>query len=314
MNLDTIKKAFKNRIIPQKGAVYLEGAYDWHADIDAPKEKALLVSREIRGVRRPPAIMLHGVMRRSGTNFVHDLLNLHPDLCGNPGEIYEAPFLASSHLLTNAQEVFLSGYQRNRDIFSSSDFLPLFGAAFIAYLYSVASDGQQVLVKIPGVERIWDFRHVFPNEKLVVLQRDGRDLIASTIKTWPNTDFKTACRRWHRSQQLILKFGSSPEYRNIRFVKFEEAVTDPKAFAKKLLADLDIDDTRYPYDKVHQLPVKGSSEHKVDGKMSWKAIKKPKSFNPIGRWTQWTDRQKRIFKQICGETLIQSGYAEDLAW
>lgn len=314
MKLGALKKALLDTIQAKPAPAAADRQYIWPADSEAPRDKALAASSIIRGDGRPPAIMLHGAMRRSGTNFVGDLLNLHPDLCGYPGDIYEVPLLASGHLLSDAQEVFFKGYQRNRERFGSADFLPLFGAAFIAYLHSFVPKGQQMLVKVPGVEQIWNFKSIFPNERLVILQRDGRDLVASTIKSWPNKSFESVCRRWQKSQDLILKLQSQPEAANICFVNFEDAVADSKTFVKRLFDCLDVNDTRYPYEQVDKLPVKGSSALKVDGKMTWKAMEKPKSFNPIGRWAAWTDQQKRKFKRICGDTLVRSGYSDNLGW
>ena len=39
---------------------------------------------------------------------------------------------------------------------------------------------------------IQQFYDVFPHEQLLVLVRDGRDLLQSTLKTWPQLRF----RRW----------------------------------------------------------------------------------------------------------------------
>lgn len=314
MRLNTLKKSVLNIFNRQLPHVTTLQAYTWPDDQETPREKALEVSREIRGSERLPAIMLHGVMRRSGTNFVGDLINLHPDLCGYPGDIFETPFLASGHLLSEAQEVFLNGYQRNREKIGGSDFLPLFGAAFIAYLHSMVPNDKQMLVKVPGVEQIWQFSKVFPYERLVILQRDGRDLVASTMKSWPDNDFETICARWDKSQQLILELQDRPEGERVCFVRFEDAVANPKSFVKDLLGYLGGSEERYPYDLVDKLPVKGSSSIKVDGKMTWKAVEKPKSFNPVGRWAAWTDQQKAIFKRVCGKTLIRSGYSDNLDW
>jgi protein-tyrosine sulfotransferase len=81
-----------------------------------------------------------------------------------------------------------------------------------------------------------------------------------------------------------------------------------------LCEDLNLNDAHFPYDQIDTLPVKGSSALTPDGKMTWKPMEKPKSFNPIGRWAAWTDQQKGIFKRICGETLIGAGYAENQDW
>lgn len=287
---------------------------EWKDDLEAPRKEALAVSHAIRDLRRPPAIMLHGVMRRSGTNFVGDLLGLHPHICRYPGEVWEAPLLSASADLLEAQETFLNGYKPNRERFGQTDFLPLFGSAFLAYLHSHAPPEQRILLKIPGVEQIWHFPHMFPEEKLIILERDGRDLVASTIKSWPKTDFEEICHAWKNSQGLILKFREHPSSSGTCFVKYEDAVGEPKAFVARVFGELGIDDEDYPYESVDDLPVRGSSALRVDGKVTWDEVSKPKSFNPIGRWGEWSMQQKTVFKRIGGEMLIRAGYADDLNW
>lgn len=75
---------------------------------------------------------------------------------------------------------------------------------------------------------------------------------------------------------------------------------------------MDID--KFPVDKVEKLPVRGSSAHKVNGKVIWDAVEKSKKFKSSGHWEKWTGRQKATFKKIAGKTLIQCGYCDDLDW
>ncbi|MGD9209477.1 MAG: sulfotransferase [Desulfobacteraceae bacterium] len=314
MTIDKVKRKVINRLVHLLDDQKDDAAYGWRDDLPPPRNRVLKVSEEIRGADRPSAIILHGVMRRSGTNFIGELLGLHPDFCSYPGKVWEAPLLSASSHLIEAQETFLNGFQRNREHFSQTDFLPLFGSAFIAYLHSYVPQGKRTLIKVPGVEQIWNFSNVFPNEKLIILQRDGRDIVASTINSWPEYDFTEMCMKWKKSQELILKLKEEPKTSACCFVKFEDAVSDSKTFIKRLFSQLEIDDTSYPYDQVDQLPIKGSSQIKVEGKMTWKPVEKPKTFNPIGRWRKWTDQQKTTFKEICGETLIRAEYADNLNW
>ena len=314
MTIDTIKQKVLNKITYLLEDQDTDDPFDWRDDLDPPRHHVVKISEKIRGINRPPASLLHGVMRRSGTNFIGQLLGLHPNICSYPGKVWEVPLLSTSPHLIDAQETFLNGYQRNREHFNQTDFLPLFGSAFIAYMHSYVPKEQQMLIKVPGVEQIWNFANLFPNERLIILQRDGRDLVASTMKSWPGYEFVDICKKWKKSQELVLKLKQHPESAAYSFIRYEDAVSTPETFVKQLLASLKVDDGSYPYDQINQLPVKGSSEIRVNGKMTWKDVKKPKSFNPVGRWRSWTDQQKSTFKKICGETLIRSGYADNADW
>ncbi len=283
-------------------------------NLPEPNEEVLNICRKIRGEDRFPAIIIHGVMRRSGTNYIGDLLNLHAGICGFPNQIWEFPFLGTTDILMEAQEKFFREYNRNRERIGQSDLLSLFGASFIAYLHAYVPEKQRMLLKVPSVKYIACFQNVFPFENALVLERDGRDVVASTIKTWPNRKFEEVCISWKAAQEEIIEFRKKVESKNILFAQFEKAVIDPSGFLKTVFNEFNIDDSNFPYEKVNNLPVKGSSVLRVNGKVTWKAIKKPKDFNPINRWINWTKKQKDTFKRICGETLIKAGYSDDLNW
>jgi hypothetical protein len=303
-------KKIKNLLEDQSG----DSAFDWSYDRDTPQDRVLNVSKTIRGVDRKPAIILHGIMRRSGTNYIGELIGRHPNIYSYPGQVWEVPLLSTSPHLIEAQKTFINCYKRNRNKFRQTDFLPLFGSSFIAYLHSFVPEHQRMLIKVPNVDQIWNFANLFPDEKLVILERDGRDIVASTMKTWPHYDFNQVCIQWQKNQELILKLKSKSGTASIYFAKFEDAVFNPKTFVKDLFEKLGVDGTSYPYDQIDQIPLKGSSEIKVDGKVTWEDVKKPKSFNPMGRWRSWSDRQKATFKKYSGPTLIRSGYSNDMNW
>jgi hypothetical protein len=165
---------------------------------------ALEAARSIRGADRPPALVVHGIMPRSGTVHVGELLRRHPALHAYPNRVWEAPFLQHTDHILNMQSAFFRTYRQNIGKIGERDFLPLFGAAFIAYLHASAPEGQRILLKVPGVHHLDRFFATFPHEHLLVLLRDGRDVVHSTRKTWPQITFGMACRRWKRSARMVL--------------------------------------------------------------------------------------------------------------
>ena len=172
---------------------------------------AFQTAKTIRGENRPPAIIIHGIMKRSGTVYSGELLGLHPYVHSHPNLIWETPFLSLTGDIKKLQQDFFLSYQQNIGKIGENDFLPIFGASFLAYLYSLVPEDQRMLLKVPGVEYLDYFYDVFPNEHLLLLIRDGRDLVASTIKTWPQLRFSDVCRRWANSAKMIqVLFISSP--------------------------------------------------------------------------------------------------------
>ena len=63
-------------------------------------------AKQLRGERKP-AILIHGVMPRSGTVYVGNLLWEHPHLTGYPNELWETPFLETVPQVLAVQKTFV---------------------------------------------------------------------------------------------------------------------------------------------------------------------------------------------------------------
>jgi protein-tyrosine sulfotransferase len=285
-------------------------------DTSGISDHAFESARQIRGDGRPPAVILHGIMPRSGTVYVGDLLRLHPDFEAFPYRLWEVPFLQLTGDMVDLQKSFLLAHRHNIGKVGENEFLPLFGAAFIAYLYSGIADDRRMLLKVPSVQYLDRFFAVFPYEHLLILTRDGRDVVQSTIKTWPQLRFSFVCRRWKRSARMVLechkRFSEKPE--GYWLARFEDAVRDPAAFVRTACERFGLEESRYPYDKINTIPLQGSSTAKRQGEVSWVATPKPQGFKPTGRWQQWSAGKKRTFKRIAGQELVDLGYCDDQNW
>lgn len=272
------------------------------------------MAQSIRGSERGPVIIIHGVTKRSGTVYVGELLDLHPDLCSYPNGVWEVPFLPLTGDILKAQRAFFFHYEQNVGKIGKSDFLPLFGSSFIAYLHSFVPMEKRMLLKMPGVQYLNHFFSVFPYENLLVLVRDGRDVVTSTVRTRPQIRFCHACQRWDRSARMILGFHAHNQERpGYRLTKFEDAVQDPAAFVKEACTRFGLDESRYPYERIASIPVQGSSSFKARGKVCY-FVPRPREFKPIGRWKEWSPWRKWVFKRIAGKSLLALGYCTDLDW
>ena len=161
------------------------------------------------------------------------------------------------------------------------------------------------------------FFSTFPYENLILLLRDGRDVVSSTIKTWPEITFSEACMRWNRSTKNIVEFIHfySNESDKYLLARYEEIVKNPEIFINNVCDHFNLDNNKYPFEKINDIPVIGSSTIKRDGKVFWdKGVKKPKNFKSIGRWKNWSNKEKRIFKKIAGQTLIDTDYVDNNLW
>jgi protein-tyrosine sulfotransferase len=285
-------------------------------DHPAISARALRAAACIRGADRGPAILLHGIMPRSGTVYVGELLRLHPDIYAFPNHIWEFPFLQHAGEVARLQQHFLQAYEQNADKIGELDFLPLFGAALIAYMHASTPPGKRLLLKIPSVQYLTHFFDMFPHENLLLLTRDGRDVAQSTRRTWPVLRFPMICVRWRRAADMALAFdrafcGRTRAYARARF---EDAVDDPAAFVAGICERFGLDAARFPYDRLTDIPVHGSSALATRDGVTWDAQPKPRGFSPQGRWQDWPAVDRWLFKRIAGKQLIALGYCKDLNW
>jgi hypothetical protein len=286
-------------------------------DLPSLSQTAQLTAKSIRGAGSKPAILIQGVMPRCGSNYVAKLLAYHPDVCPYPNDIHEFPVLKHADGLLRMQDDFFSAYPHNKKRMGGIDFLPLFGASIISYLQTFSSADQALLLKTPYVDNLNLFFSLFPQEHLVIVIRDGRDVVSSTIKTWPGKyDFDSLCRSWDSSARKILMFDDFYAKTDAPYllVKYEDVFFDPHRFIADACVKFNLNENVYPHEKINQTPVIGSSSLKTDGKVTWKGIQKPKNFNPIGRWNAWTLKQKETFRRYAGETLMRTGYCSDFEW
>jgi protein-tyrosine sulfotransferase len=267
-------------------------------------EGVVQATRRLRG-ENPPAIVVHGVMPRSGTNYLGDLIGLHPQVTPYANNIWEFPLLHSTPAIQELQKVFISGYRGNQRRFKENDFLALIGESFIAYLHTHIGPEKRLVMKVPLCSHLAQFELMFPHESCVMIMRDGRDVTASTIRSWPGRDFAQVVREWRDAATYMMTLDH-PLYR------YEDIVADPPGSIREICRRFSIDETLYPYEQINRQPLRGSSES-ID-RQGWNAVERPKDFNPIGRWQNWSRRQKNLFKRIAGKALVQTGYETDDAW
>lgn len=275
---------------------------------------AFEVAKKIRGNHKP-AIFIYGVTARSGTYYLGSLLREHPDLCYCPRQWYESNFLEIVPDLQALQKTF-EERSRIASPLEQQAFSSLFGAALIAYLYDGIQEHQQILMKAVKTKNLGALFQMFPHEKIILLLRDGRDVAESTCATWTETPFDEICLRWSTNASEILAFEEKGTHSKDSYliVRYESICSNPLGETSRILKRFSLDPKLYPAEKAGQVPVIGTSELKKYGQIHWNPIPKPEGFNPIGRWKRWTADQKKIFKEIAGQTLIRCGYASDMNW
>ena len=281
------------------------------------RPQAIQSAKIIRGEVRGPAVIIHGIMPRAGTVYVGELLRRHPDLYAYPYQLWEMPALQLTGDVIRLQKKFRLAYKMGMDKLGAHDFLPLFGAALMAHMHSVVPPSQRVLTKAPSVQYLDYFTTMFPHEHLLILVRDGRDLVHSTLRTWKKLNFLQVCLRWNRSARIILDTVaalSASESNGFCLVRYEDALANPAAFIRTICDRFGLDGDRYPYEQLDEIRVIGSSKLENQGEVTWQHLPRPANFKPTGYWREWSSLRKLIFKAAAGKSLVDLGYAQNPDW
>jgi len=280
------------------------------------------IARTVRDSPQLPAIFVHGVLPRSGTNFLADALALHPHVHPHPGRLWEFPLLYVASGARALREEFVAMFRRNREVVARYDLLAYLASGWLAALQQEAGP-RRILLKSPHVQNITLAPYIFPDDILLLCLRDGRDVAQSSLRTFQrwrlsSKSLSELAREWRYGAEAVLGFepGGAHACANAKVVRYEALVEAPQRVMRELLAHAGLDLDCYDFEALQRLPVRGSSALEVAaGEERWAQRDKPEGFQPIGRWKgTWTRRQKRRFKMIAGETLIRAGYAADQDW
>lgn len=276
--------------------------------------------------KKEPHVFLLAPTQRSGTNYLFNML-VETGLCRRPESNVAAGedfFLHYSHLLMKyIDEV---GQRRSKMDFLSAEEAQ---AAQDQLLNSIGrtlnslvgkANGVPIVTKTPSTRNVANVFSVFPDARLILLCRDGRDTCNSLYRSGMAKSWKSAFANWADRANEAVEFAGSPDRPNttngpIKWVRYEDAVRDPRAICLEMAEFLELDATKINWNGLSNLKVYGSSEA-GGSRDSWtyKTERMDKSFNPIGRWHNWNTSRVALFKKLANQQLLDLGYETDPRW
>jgi hypothetical protein len=259
-------------------------------------------------VEQMPIFVL-GMLQRTGTNHLWDLLGLHPDT-ELLVPVYEDHLVrCSDHLVDYVSEV-TRYWTPDWDVPAeeSSALLASLGYGITRWLQG--DSDRRMVTKMPSVERADRFFELFPDCPLVLLVRDGRSVSESGVSSF-GWSYERAFRRWATAADIVLGVldqhaGNS----NLVLVRYEQLIDDPVASMRALCSGVGLDADRYPYHLIDELPVRGSSTLRSQGanQIHWGPTEKSASFDPRERWRTWDAHRHRRFAEVAGRQQRALGY------
>ena len=255
-------------------------------------------------------IFIAGVSQRSGTNFLYDLIRLHPN-CGGPGTNWEDSSLSQAEWLVGYVEPVAAGWRRHGAEPGVEGLLyEQLGNGIVSVLASQI-DKQRLITKAPSVRNINHFFKLFPRAYLLILVRDGRAVVESRVKSF-GENYETAIRIWANGADHILRFNQMARTSHLNYltVKYEDLFNNPKDELTRIFAFVGLDRDKYDFDAAITLPVRGSSvfRGKREKEFHWDPLEKTAGFNPVGRWNNWSRSTHERFNWIAGQKLVGLGY------
>jgi hypothetical protein len=263
-------------------------------------------------VLRADPIFVHGILPRSGTNFLWDLLLLHPDCTRARTPVNEDFFLEHSDPLVAFVHAVRAAWDPIWGTFGADIPDRLYAAIGEGLLSFLWTDRDRRLVsKSPSIRHLDRFFSFFPRARLLILVRDGRSVVQSAVDTF-GWDFDRACRAWAEAAHTIRCFQQAESARaeRWRLVRYEDLVDDGEGQLRAIFEFLELEPTRYDFEAARHLPVRGSSAFgRNSGRVHWEAVPKDASFAPKERWRSWSAAQLERFDWLAGDELVELGYA-----
>lgn len=254
---------------------------------------------------RPVLIM--GCMQRSGTNFLTDLLVLHPD-CGSSTILEDYLVVEARHLERYVTGV-CSHWQPQWGLGQSEVYSAL-GDSLLRLL-SQGIQRPRMVTKTPSVQNLPLVFKLFPQAQLLLLVRDGRAVAESGVKTFPDWTYEKATQKWTAAARTILEFDAAQPAGTGRhlIVRYEDLYRNTAPELRRIFAFLGLEASYYDFARAEALPVRGSSTFRgASQDFHWNAVAKTAEFNPLRRWEHWPRSLHERFNWVAGQYMKRFGY------
>lgn len=275
-------------------------------------------------------IFILGILPRTGTNFLSNLLCLHPD-CQKSfiNEDYFVNWISYlSKYATKLTEhwAITADYSRLFDV--KAILCKNLGSGLLSALYQFKREvaemqaqelnfdlpekvfNKRLVTKTPSVNNLSEFFDFFPQAQLLILIRDGRALVESNVKTFDLTH-EEAIQKYVNAVRIIKKFERQNDSRKSNFliVRYEELHLQTEREMRRIFGFLRLDVDKYDFKAALNLPIVGSSITKeIDGKVHWRPMQKTPEFNPLARAAGWSRAQHERFNWLAASEMKMLGY------
>lgn len=274
------------------------------------REIALSAQRDFAGRE---LLFIFGVMPRSGTNFLFEMLLRMPGVARARIGFDELPILAHPPVFDQASAMIRAYHPPSADAFPPLSWLGFAASGLRNRLLDLAAEGSLTLVKEPHPRNLALFPAVFPHDRAIIVLRDGRYVVDSFARSFArgrlSRSFTEICEEYRASADTVADFLESGPDR-VMALRYEDANTDRAAAIGRILEWLGRSLDPAALRAIEELPVYGSSVHSVGkgGAVDWTPVSADASFDPSRRELGWSAARQRTFERIAGAANRRLGY------
>lgn len=260
------------------------------------------------------AIFILSALNRSGTNYLSDIIQLDIRFSGVPG-IPEDYLLAYSSSLfdytLNTVKHWSHDHEEDR-IAAQKNLMNCLGTALGNQLTRRVQNAESLVLKTP---RPYGIRHIpslFPGQKLIVIDRDGRDVVESFLKSFSGYTFMQVTRLWRDGIREINEFLACSHINqgveSIR-VRYEDLVNADERALEQISLFCGLDPAAVNQKTVLSLPLRGSSVIRgSEERLHWNPVPRPSGYDPRAKWLKWPVYKRFLFDRVAGKELRALGY------
>ncbi len=259
-------------------------------------------------------IILLSACPRSGSNYLENLLLLHPQC--RKSKVPEDFFLANSETLLNFCRSVADSWDDwwLQRLGGASRLAVHIGTALLRFADpGLEQEGSvsdfRLILRSPTTDGIATAATLFPKARVLVLVRDGPATVESGRRSfsWP---YEEAMLAWRQSIRRVFSFLASADGPHCRLIRFEDLTADVAREIARVMAFVGLDPALYPFDRVDEIPVFGSSSFgRADGEeVHWRPVPKDPSFDPVARAQSWPAHRLARFSWLAGTEQRKLGY------
>ncbi len=256
-------------------------------------------------------VFIVGITGRSGTNYLSSLLKTHPD-CESSSLMAEDFIIYGLDKLTKFSDKISNKWKKewNYHPDMQNQLNKSLGDGMSMFLAN-NKHSKCIVSKTPSTMNIDKLFNFFPEAKLIIIIRDGRDVVESGVNSnfW---NYEMGFHIWDASasriHQFIKKNESFPE--KFLLVKYEDLINSLDEELVRIFDFCNLPSEEFDLQEAKDIKLLGSSiaANPEKKEFKWEIVNNKSNFNPLNRSQNWKRSLHYRYNRKCGGNTQKFGY------